>query len=72
MNDKELFDFPERWNNCLISEAPLLNTFGELWDELSGLYERELNALAYSLIPESDKVRRSINKLVNELRDKLV
>ena len=71
-HDKETFDFPERWKNCLISEAPLLNTFGELWEELSGLYERELNALAYSLIPESDKVRRSINKFVNELRDKLV
>lgn len=47
-HDKDIFDFPEKWKNSPIGYAPLLNSFDELWVGLSGLYERELNALAFS------------------------
>lgn len=70
-HDKETFDVPEKWKSSPISEAPLLNSFDELWNELSGLYERELAALAYNQIPGADTIKQQIKNFINELNDKL-
>lgn len=63
-HDKETFDVPEKWHNAPIGEAPLLNSFSELWNELSRLYERELNALAYGEIPASKNLESRIADLL--------
>ncbi len=70
-HDKEAFDVPEKWHRLPISEAPLLNSFSELWNELSRLYERELNALAYSEIPASKNLESKIADLLLLLKNKL-
>lgn len=68
-HDKNTFDVPEKWKDSRpLNDAPLLNSFDELWDELSGLYERELNALAYSQIPESVDVKRKVGDFLMQLK----
>ena len=69
-HDKETFDVPEKWKDSLISKAPLLNSFDELWKELSGLYETELKALAYSQIPKSIDLKRKIGEFLIQLKQK--
>lgn len=61
-HDKKAFDIPEKWSDCLIGKAPLLNSFDELWNKLSGLYERELNALAYSKIPAPYAIKHDLDR----------
>ena len=63
-HDKGAFDVPEKWHNAPISGVPLLNSFSELWNELSRLYERELNALAYGEIPASKELESKITDLL--------
>lgn len=63
-HDKAAFDVPEKWQNTPINETPLLNSFDELWNELSGGYERELSALAYSEIPASDEIRYDLSNIL--------
>lgn len=70
-HDKEAFDVPEKWKNCSIGEAPLLNSFDELWGKLSGLYERELNALAYSQIPEAGIIEGKITAFLSMMKSNL-
>ena len=70
-HDKEAFDVPEKWHNAPISGAPLLNSFSELWNELSRLYERELNALAYGKIPASKGLESKITDLLLLLKNEL-
>lgn len=69
-HDKEAFDVPEKWKDTPISEAPLLNSFDELWKELSGLYEKELKALAYSQIPKSIDLKMKVNEFLIQLKQK--
>lgn len=69
-HDKEAFDVPEKWKDTPISEAPLLNSFDELWKELSGLYEKELKALAYSQIPKSINLKMKVNEFLIQLKQK--
>ena len=64
-------DVPEKWHNAPISGAPLLNSFSELWNELSRLYERELNALAYGEIPASKELKSKIADLLLLLKNEL-
>ena len=63
-HDKKAFDVPQKWHSSSISEAPLLNLFDVLWNELSGFYERELNVLAYNKIPASDEIKRDLGKII--------
>lgn len=67
-HDKETFDVPEKWKGSPINDAPLLNSFDELWNELSGLYERELNALAYMPIPKPFNVLIKVKELIVMLK----
>ena len=69
-HDKEAFDVPEKWKDTPISEAPLLNSFDESWKELSGLYEKELKALAYSQIPKSIDLKMKVNEFLIQLKQK--
>ena len=69
-HDKEAFDVPEKWKDTPISEAPLLNSFDELWKELSGLYEKELKALAYSQILKSIDLKMKVNEFLIQLKQK--
>ena len=70
-HDKKVFDVPEKWHNAPVSEAPLLNSFSELWTELSRLYERELNALAYGEIPASKELESKMTDLLLLLKNEL-
>lgn len=67
-HDKETFDVPEKWKGSPISEAPLLNSFDELWKELGGLYERELKALAYSQIPTKNAINGALDVFMNMIK----
>lgn len=70
-HDKEAFDVPEKWHNSSINKAPLLNLFDKLWNELSGLYEKELKALAYSEIPTSNKIKIEIEDFIRFIKNQL-
>lgn len=70
-HDKEAFRIPKKWHNSSINEVPLLNSFDELWNELSGLYEKELKALAYSEIPTSNKIKIEIEGFIRFIKNQL-
>lgn len=70
-HDKETFGIPKKWHNSSINEVPLLNSFDELWNELSGLYEKELKALAYSEIPTSNKIKIEIEGFIRFIKNQL-
>lgn len=67
-HDKDTFDVPEKWKDSPIEDAPLLNSFDELWNELSGLYERELNALAYSQIPSANILKDTLGEFISKFK----
>jgi predicted nucleotidyltransferase component of viral defense system len=63
-HDKNLFDEPENWQSKQITDSPLINDFTNIWQQLKETYKTELSALAYSEIPDEEKVSNSFKELI--------
>jgi len=63
-HDKKLFDEPKGWQSKSIVDSPLINDFENLWKKLKGVYITELTALAYSPIPDEEKVSLQFKELI--------
>jgi hypothetical protein len=63
-HDREIFDEPENWQSKQLIESPLINDFPNIWQQLKETYKTELSALAFSEIPDDDKVSNSFKKLL--------
>ena len=63
-HDKELFDEPIGWQTKSVVESPLISNFENIWSQLKDHYRTELSALAYTEIPNEDKVAKQFNELM--------
>lgn len=63
-HDKELFDEPENWQSKQLTDSPLINNFANIWQQLKETYKTELSALAFSEIPDEEKVADSFKELI--------
>ena len=70
-HDRQMFDSPEKWKHTPIKESPLLGSFNELWKQLGGYYERELNYLAYSRIPDANQVGKKLHDFISIIENKI-
>ena len=70
-HDQQMFDTPEKWKHTHIKDSPLLGSFNELWKQLGGYYERELNYLAYSRIPDANQVGKKLHDFISIIGNKI-
>lgn len=63
-HDKELFDEPTGWQTKLVAESPLITDFENIWKQLKDIYKIELSALAFTEIPNEEKVAEQFKKLM--------
>lgn len=69
-HDRELFDHPSGWRRKSVRESPLFTDFNSIWRELKKRYETEMSSLAYSsAIPGSDEIERSMEEIINIIRE---
>lgn len=67
-HDREAFDIPKDWNKKSISESLLISDFDSIWNQLKGIYSKELSTLAFTEIPSENEVAekfKSLIKLIN-------
>lgn len=62
-SDQARFKEPEGWSDKTVSDSPLINSFDDVWTELSKTYSKELPELAYQAIPSSEDVAASFKEL---------
>ena len=62
-SDQARFKEPEGWSDKTVSDSPLINSFDDVWAELSRTYSKELPELAYQAIPSSEDVAASFKEL---------
>ncbi len=67
LHDKEVFDNPVGWKEKSIADSPLLSDFEILWKRLKNIYSKELTALAYSEVPDEQKVASNFKYLISLL-----
>ena len=67
-HDKEIFDEPANWQLKQLTESPLIADFTNIWKQLKEVYNTELSALAFSEIPEEEKISNNFNKLIKLLQ----
>jgi len=67
-HDKDIFDEPIGWRNKSVAESPLISNFEDIWKNLKGIYKTELSALAYSPIPDEEKVSHQFNELMKLIK----
>ena len=67
-HDKEIFDEPANWQLKQLAESPLITDFTNIWMQLKKVYNTELSALAFSEIPEEEKISNNFNKLIKLLQ----
>lgn len=70
-HDKQIFNVPENWKQAEICQAPLLTSFNDMWYKLSGIYEKELKALAYDKIPSSHLIHKSMTGFIAHINKQL-
>lgn len=67
-HDKKVFDKPEGWQSKTVDQSPLVNDFDAIWAKLKGTYKTELSALAYTPIPDEEKVARQFIELIKMIK----
>lgn len=63
-HDKETFDKPEGWRGKTLSQSPLLSDFPVVWQTLKKTYNRELPAIAFSIIPNEQIVAKTFAEIL--------
>ncbi len=63
-HDKETFDKPEGWRGKTLSQSPLLSDFPAVWQTLKETYNRELPAIAFSVIPNEQIVAKTFAEIL--------
>lgn len=62
-HDKKIFDEPTGWQTKKVTESPLITDFETIWKQLKSIYRTELSALAFTEIPNEEKVAEQFKKL---------
>ena len=66
-HDKAEFDRPPLWKASDITTSPLFIDLNCIWKQISEIYNREVGALAYGIIPTPDEIIESSIRLFNEV-----
>lgn len=66
-HDQTAFDEPEGWQGKSPLESPLFLKFPEIWNTLKITYKKELSALAFTEIPDENKVAEAIINIIQKL-----
>lgn len=67
IHDQQTFDTPKDWENKKFEDSPLLRDFSALWSRLRFNYQNELNALAFTAIPDEKDVEKVVHDLLYSL-----
>ena len=67
-HDRKMFEEPENWQSKQLTESPLITDFTNIWQQLKETYKTELSALAFSKIPDEEKVSGSFKELIKLLQ----
>lgn len=74
-HDKREYDRPPLWRDADLRTSVLFTDFDNLWQKLSPLYQTEVGALSYSVIPDKEIIAESIKNLlfhvINILKNKM-
>ncbi len=68
IHDKNTFDIPFGWKEKPIDESPLLIDFQSAWNILKDTYNKELPAIAFSVIPDEDNIARSFKIIIDTIK----
>ena len=71
-HDRELFAKPEGWQYRQLNQSPLVANLSDFWKTLSLRYEKELASLAYSQIPPTSEIEKSISFVMRIIREMIV
>ena len=67
-HDRLLFDEPVGWKGKAIADSPLIKDFETTWKHLKGIYTAQLSALAYTTIPDENKVALQLKKILKLIK----
>ena len=74
-HDKREYDRPPLWRDADLRTSVLFTDFDNVWQKLSPLYQTEVGALSYSVIPDIEIIAESIKNLlfhvINILKNKM-
>ena len=66
-HDRAMFDKPDGWQTRRINESPLIVDFDSVWSTLSQRYASEMPSLAYSAIPTTEDIAKSMRYVLGKL-----
>ena len=66
-HDSLLFDEPRGWQDKQINESQLVNSFPYIWEQIKGIYQTELSALAFRPIPDETSVAQTFEYLLKKI-----
>lgn len=66
-HDQEMFAEPTNWVEKTVDKSPLITDFTLLWAKLKDTYNSELSQLAYSKIPDENKISKAFDTLIAKL-----
>ena len=67
-HDRQMFDEPMGWKEKAIADSPLIMDFKTTWKQLKGIYTTQLSALAYTTIPDENKVAGEFKKILKLIK----
>lgn len=66
-HDRLLFEEPRGWQDKQIDESQLVNSFPYIWEQIKGIYQTELSALAFRPIPDATSVAQTFEYLLKKI-----
>jgi len=66
-HDQSAFDDPASWKGKTVYESPLYVQFSNLWNLLKNIYSKELSSLAFTPIPNEEKIADAFEYIVSKL-----
>ena len=66
-HDRLLFEEPKGWQEKQIHESQLVNSFPYIWEQIKGIYQTELSALAFRPIPDEKSVVQTFEYLLKKI-----
>jgi hypothetical protein len=67
-HDQQEFDTPKGWVGKSVEDSLLVTDFPLLWKGLRFVYQRELQLLSYSKIPNEEAISDSFSEIVKQIK----
>ncbi len=65
-HDQAAFNEPNNWKGKQVQESPLYLKFDYIWENVKSTYRKELSGLAFSSIPNDEKISKSISYIISK------